>query len=154
VEEADQVEEVQEEVSHHHKVRGLEADTQGEADHQVAEEEEDQDAEHQEEEEVGDSRQWEWKGNHILSQGPISSLSILCRQLRECGLRSRLGDMSADSTGLDDLGTHDQPHLNDSRNLADANTMRNDDPDTVDLLNARQGVAVRHGLKASQNQKV
>ena len=86
VEEVDQVEEVQEEVSYHHKVSGLEADTQDEADHQVAEEEEDQDAEHQEEEEEGDSRQWEWKGNHILSQGPISSLSILCRQLRECGL--------------------------------------------------------------------
>jgi hypothetical protein len=80
----DQVEEVQEEVSYPH-LCFVQANNQDEADHQVAEEEEDQDAEHQEEEEEGDSRQWEWKGNHILSQGPISSLSILCRQLRECG---------------------------------------------------------------------
>jgi hypothetical protein len=59
VEEADQVEEVQEEVSYHHNLRTLEANEQDEADHQVAEEEEDQDAEHQEEEEAGDSREWE-----------------------------------------------------------------------------------------------
>ena len=94
VEEVDQVEEVQEEVSYPQKVRVLEANNQDEADHQVAEEEEDQDAEHQEVEEEGDSREWKWKskGHHILSQGPISSLSILCRQLRECGwYRIRMG---------------------------------------------------------------
>jgi hypothetical protein len=91
VEEADQVEEVQEEVSYS-DVCCVQANNQDEADHQVAEaeEEEDQDAEHQEEEEEGDSREWQWKGNHILSQGPISSLSILCRQLRECGCEARM----------------------------------------------------------------
>jgi hypothetical protein len=41
----------------------------------------------------GPVREVEGKGKEIiLSQGPISSLSILCRQLRECGWpRVRMG---------------------------------------------------------------
>jgi CRISPR/Cas system-associated protein Cas10 (large subunit of type III CRISPR-Cas system) len=78
VEEADQVEEVQEEVSYHHNLRSLGAHEQDEADHQVAEEEEDQDAEHQEEEEEGDSREWEWKRkSYTLTGTDIIAVNIM-----------------------------------------------------------------------------
>jgi hypothetical protein len=77
VEEADQVEEVQEEVSYPN-VCCVQANNQDEADHQVAEEEEDQDAEHQEEEEEGDSREWEWKRkSYTLTGTDIIAVNIM-----------------------------------------------------------------------------
>jgi hypothetical protein len=97
VEEADQVEEVQEEVSYPN-VCCVQANNQDEADHQVAEEEEDQDAEHQEEEEEGDSREWEWKRkSYTLTGTDIIAVNIMQTATRvRAAVRPGWGCLSAD----------------------------------------------------------